>query len=147
MANKRVADNLKTRWKLSRHRYSKHILNTHLMNLTRAMPKLPNDSFESIHIRSAAGPPEEKLKKLRSSRDLASIKNLPKKTSKSNKRKMKIKGSATVVKASVMETAMLAAHIAPPRRAAAATAQAISEAQQVIDLPYYPMAGNTCLFR
>ena len=142
MANKRVADNIKTRWKLSRHRYSKHILRTHFIILS-----LPNDTSESIHIRSAAGPPEEKLKKLRSSRDLASIKNLPKKTSKSNKRKMKIKGSATVVKASVMETAMLAAHIAPPRRAAAATAQAISEAQQVIDLPYYPMAGNTCLFR
>ena len=30
-----------------------------------------------------------------------------------------------------MEAALLAAHIAPPRRAAAATAQAISEAQQV----------------
>ena len=52
---------------------------------------------------------------------------------------MKIKGSATVVKAPVMETAVLAAHIAPPRRAAAATAQAISEAQQVIYLPF-PMA-------
>ena len=42
-----------------------------------------------------------------------------------------MKSSATVVNAPVMETAVLAAHIAPPRRAAAATAQAISEAQQV----------------
>ena len=49
---------------------------------------------------------------------------------------MKIKGSATVVKAPVMETAVLAAHIAPPRRAAAATAQAISEAQQVKKFPH-----------
>ena len=92
-----------------------------------------NHTSESVQIRSAAGPPEEKLKKLRSSRDLAPIKNLPKKSSKSSKRKMKMKSSSTVVKASVMETAVLAAHIAPPRRAAAATAQAISEAQQVID--------------
>ena len=85
----------------------------------------------SEYLRSAAGPPEEKLKKLRSSRDLAPIKNLPKKTSKSNKRKMKVK-SATLAKTPVMEAAaMPAAHIAPPRRAAAATAQAISEAQQV----------------
>ena len=89
----------------------------------------------SFRIRSAAGPPEEKLKKLRSSRDLAPIKNLPKKTSKISKRKMKMKSSATVAKAPATEAAVLAAHIAPPRRAAAATAQAISEAQQV------------CLFR
>ena len=93
---------------------------------------------QSIFTRSAVGPPEEKLKKLRSSRDPS--KNLPKKISKSSKRKMKKKSSKTAVKAvkdpqlapAVLDP-LLAAHIAPPRRAAAATAQAISEAQQVRD--------------
>ena len=94
---------------------------------------------KSIFTRSAAGPPEEKLKKLRSSRDPS--KNLPKKISKSSKRKMKKKSSKTAVKAvkdpqlapAAVLDPLLAAHIAPPRRAAAATAQAISEAQQVRD--------------
>ena len=92
---------------------------------------------KSIFIRSAAGPPEEKQKKLRSSRDPS--KNLPKKISKSSKRKMKKKSSKTAVKAvkdpqlAQAVGPLLAAHIAPPRRAAAATAQAISEAQQVRD--------------
>ena len=39
-----------------------------------------------------------------------------------------------------MEAALLAAHIAPPRRAAAATAQAISEAQQVYMKEYMTSA-------